>query len=809
MPARLPFECLGLVFAILLEDNDSQTLSTLLRVSKGIQAIALPLLYNDPFKFFKPPSPYQSPQEPQKARLNGANAVVLIKLLLRCVSSELTQNIRIVYGTIQPSPQSCDTDDSTETMLQLFPSEADEQGPPSIDYLDLVMRVHIGRHDYGIPSVFEKTRAYYLGLDAEAKSKLDKDPSFLYVRAFKHPDIYYIRRRHDDLAREVIWALCCDRLEQVQSITVYIEDIQCYLQVVHQFKSLNGVCLEFGSGTNIHVSEKDKVALLEKVVLFVQRHTSLFGTLQDIDFPDCPIQFQGALWRAMPMSISPKAMDITNWSRFHATSESIDWSRIKSICLPSHAQLLIGSKAFSLVSPYLKNCRSLQRYEMPFIGSELDSFQFAVIEKNIAGFSLEHPNSIFDQRCRNNTESRLMVKHIKIWSSSKSLDSWLDQVTYAFSESLQTLEVAVQSSNLGRSINYASPQLPGLIEKHWSLPCLRRLAIQKQSQGVLLDTSLLSNCPLLEELVLTDFATYPENFEFHAIPLQEPFHLPKLKKLELKGLSALGFHPDTLRRLPKLEILSLRTNFSTEPRHFSICRPPGLKPLWMANSVDSSTPQFLDRLRDTTTWSWDWHLPLLAMLELYGEFAISFPLRALQRMPLVHTLHLHTGTHFGVSCNLQKRMNLSEFTVGDAPYHSCKDTEPSISSQVFSLPMLENFYIGGPWELDCETLKGVFSQVMPNLRCISEAMYSSITITEWIQATFVLEHLLVVRSAMVHPTISKVVEEFKFQKDPTMKVPFTPLELSGWPGIKEQREMQRQKIAKYSFGGYGFVRTKE
>ncbi|KAF9158054.1 hypothetical protein BGX21_002432 [Mortierella sp. AD011] len=446
---------------------------------------------------------------------------------------------------------------------------------------------------------------------------------------------------------------------------------------------------------------------------------------------------------------------------------------------------------------------------MPYIGNELDSFQFAVIEKNNAGFSLEHPNNVFDQRPRNNTESRLMVKHIKIQSLSKDLDSWLDQVTYAFSESLQTLEATVQSLNLTRSaVGATSPRLPGLFGKHWSLPCLQRLNIQEQSQGLLIDTRLLSNCPLLEELSLIDIAPYPKNFEFHAIPLQEPFHLPKLKKLKLEGLSALGFHPNTLRWLPKLEILSLKTNFSTEPRGFSVIHIRARTPLWMTNPDDPSTPQFLERLRDTTTWSWDWHLPLLATLELYGEFAMSFPLQALQRMPLVHTLHLHTGTHFNVSYSLRRRMNLSVFTVVDPPYHVCKDIESSLSLQIFSLPRLRNFYVGGPWDLNCEALKGVFSQVMPNLRCISEATMSSITIPEWIQATFVLEHLLVAHSAMMHPVIPEVVKEFNFQREYTARSHFRPVVQLNWPGVEEQCKMQRQKTVEYSFGTDKFIRTK-
>ncbi|KAF9997538.1 hypothetical protein BGZ80_000236 [Entomortierella chlamydospora] len=811
MSARcLPIECLGLIFAILLKDSGTHTLSTLLRVSKDIQAIALPLLYNDPFKFFNPPPRYQPRRQQQQARLSSANAVALIKLLLRCVSSGLSQDIRVGYGTIQPRPQSCDTGDSTE-VLQLFPSEADEQCPPSIDYLDLVRRVHIGRRDLGIPSDFEKIRAYYLGLDGEARSKLEKEnPSFLFVQVFNHLDAYNSCRRLENLTKEVIWALFCDRLEQFQSITIFIDDIQRYLQVVHSFNSLISVHIEYGGTTRIYLSEKGKEALLEKVVLFVQQHTSLFGALQDVNFPDCPIQFQRPLWSAMPKLVRPKTIDITNWSRFLANSESVDCTHIESICMPLRTHLVLSSSVLTRSSPYLKNCRSLQRYEMPFIGSELDSFQFAVIEKNNAGFSLEHPNNVFVQNRRNNTEPRLMVKHIKIRSIIKTLDSRLDQVSYAFSESLQTLEATVQSPNLTRSIvSPTSPQLPGLIGKHWSLPCLQRLDIQEQSQGLLLDTRLLSNCPLLEELSLIDIAVYPKNFEFHAIPLQEPFYLPKLKKLKLEGLSALGFHPDTLRWLPKLEILSLKTNFTTEPRGFSIIRSPVHTPLWMTNPDDPSTPQFLERLRDTTTWSWDWHLPLLATLELYGEFAMSFPLQALQRMPLVHTLHLHTGTHFNASCSLRRQMNLSEFTVGDPPYHTCKNTEPNLPSQVFSLPRLQNFYVGGSWELDCEALKSVFSLVMPNLRCISEAMVSSITIPEWIQTTFVLEHLLVARSAMMHPTISEVVKEFNFQRDYTARSHFRPFEQPSWPGVEEQREMQRQETVKYNFGNDKFIRTKE
>ncbi|KAF9201169.1 hypothetical protein BGZ49_008617 [Haplosporangium sp. Z 27] len=814
----LPPECLELIFVILQEDNDSQTLSTLLRVSKSVQTIALPLLYNNPFRYFTSLKLYQQ----HRHKTYEANTLKLVKLLLRCVPNEptITRNIKVGYGSIQPDSQTSNTEDPTEPMLKLFPNGAEEQRPPSIDYLALVSEIHM-KENITPPELYAYIRAYYMGLDPEILPTFADDPMFHYVRAFRDADVYVISKIHDDLALDVTWALCCDRLEQIQSVTIHIKDIQRYLQVVNRFKSL--VRIGIKTGQTASETDKYKLSLLDQLFQFVQQHTAVVGTLQAIDFPSCPTQFHKPLRSALPKLISPVAIDKSNFFRFCAQSEVIDCSRIESIRMPIHySPFDYDFKVFMQSTPYLKNCRSLQKYEMPFFGTELDSFQFVVTEKNNAGFSPEHPNNAVNSRNRNNSEPRLMVKHIKTQSQFKSLESWLDEVTYAFSESLETLEVKTGTSNPRRfGLESSLFRPPVITGKNWVLPCLRRLKIQKLSEGLLLNTNILSNCPFLEVLDLIDLSDYHENFGFNEIAFQEPFHAPKLKELRLRGLLTLGFHPDTLRCLPMLEVLSLVNNTKPRDNRYRSSIPKSL-PSWMTNPGDPTMPRILARLRDTTVWSWDWHLPRLSVLKLYGEFALYFPLQKLQFMPLVHTLHLHTGIRFSIPNSLKKRMNVSEFMV-----NSVSGSQPSPSnyaesnqSSIFSLPKLKNLYLGGPWELSCETLRDVFSQVTPNLKCISESMGGSLTILEWIKATSVLEHLLVARSDMVHQNIYDIAKEVGMRDD-SFGTRISP-QLHGfddilsqtptlqWPDMRDLSEIQRQNIVKYSFGhNTQFIRFKQ
>lgn len=58
-PGSLPPECLEAIFSALLEEHDTRALARLLCVSKDIQSIALPLLYDDPFRFFRELLPHE------------------------------------------------------------------------------------------------------------------------------------------------------------------------------------------------------------------------------------------------------------------------------------------------------------------------------------------------------------------------------------------------------------------------------------------------------------------------------------------------------------------------------------------------------------------------------------------------------------------------------------------------------------------------------------------------------------------------------------------------------------------------------
>lgn len=116
----LPLECLTMVFSEIHKDRDSMSLARLLRVCKIFQDAILPVLYENPFGFFREVFEHRKTLPKVTFNKSFERERKLIALLLKCVSDKLLTN-------------------ELRTHYQL-----DAVGRSKINYLRYLRHVHLG-----------------------------------------------------------------------------------------------------------------------------------------------------------------------------------------------------------------------------------------------------------------------------------------------------------------------------------------------------------------------------------------------------------------------------------------------------------------------------------------------------------------------------------------------------------------------------------------------------------------------------------------------------------------------------------------
>ncbi|KAF8947960.1 hypothetical protein BGZ47_007098 [Haplosporangium gracile] len=906
---RLPTECFQLIFEILATDEDTRTLSILLRVSKAVQSMALPYLYHEPFWVFRGEQALERAHHDIVRRLQDYSGQLerqlqhrlprrqrrfakwdsfsLIRMLLGCVrdKSVFTDFIKIAYKldvnsqdpqvtlasapvpvpvatiaavahkpatateTVTTAAEEAEAISTTATKTKATGRRLARtmlSGPPSIDYLTFLKRLRVNYYTHGDEELQPSLRRFCRGLDPKQRANSRHAELFedMVSRGFSRISVF--RRTHDILSMDLAWALCNERLEQLQSLTIYLEEMDRYLAVVGRLPVLSQICFEQGTEAQfIARSDEEKQGMWQRMVVFVERHTELFGTLREIDYPACPQSMRWPLWRALPVVLDPRVIEATNWLRFHAQTDRTRLDHVLSIQIPTGCFSFLQSylKTMEQSEPYLHRCRGLQRYEMPFLGVAVDSFEWAVKEKQDAGYTRQDPNtptptipsisslSISDLNTSNH-RSRVMVKHIKVQANVRVLDSWLEDVVFAFSESLETLFARDDVSN---------PQLCGTLVTRWNLPRLRQLEIQRRRRSLRFDTGMLVHSPLLEELVLRDHIIHLDDFAWDITVLQEPLRLPRLRILRLKGIPAITFHPRSFLSsygtdgqkdnnddgedypgMPNLHTLSLNVNGSMDslPTH-ALSQSAFLASSWMtvgreSGDEDWTIPTVWSLLRDRSFWSWTWHLPQLTALELRGEFGLYFNLAMLKGMPALEVLCLDIWSRFLPLSAQTRTLKLSELTVAREQKEGEVVTGNEKQQELLVLPRLAYLHLQGPWVIKGPTLKTLFTRVMPNLVCISECGCQGFDLREWMEATVELEQLI--SSSMYTMTSQdvplKVIEDYELKAaersswenlmNVFLKINETMASSildSWWPGTRRQRELKESGVVEYVFAG--------
>ncbi|KAG0372492.1 hypothetical protein BGX24_000185 [Mortierella sp. AD032] len=190
----LPTECLYLVIRHLAvaDEPDSNTLATLLRVSKYVHSVTLPILYEDPFRFVQ--DQFGRPSQ---------NLEILPRLLklIRLLLFSLPEG-QVIADILRAAYLQAPTDQDNT-----FAPE-----PPFFPYYKLVTNINFRR---------------YL-LEEISVNIQDQDLQVVMVKAAAR-----------ELCSELIWSLCEANAGRIKNLTIPIMDISRYVSMIPRLKVLS------------------------------------------------------------------------------------------------------------------------------------------------------------------------------------------------------------------------------------------------------------------------------------------------------------------------------------------------------------------------------------------------------------------------------------------------------------------------------------------------------------------------------------------------------------------------------------------
>ncbi|KAF9924972.1 hypothetical protein FBU30_005166 [Linnemannia zychae] len=855
---RMPVECLQLILDQLAEDNDIFSLNALLRVNKQLRDITLPYLYEDPFGLVAAKIGDDT---------DGISSIIkkIIHPLIRTLLSSanplhLTLLLQNAYW------ENCADKDAS------FKNKS------GINYLRYL------RHFYPTSvndSLFLNWKAFEentLLFDYAEKNKLpahyrDQD-LLLEFNPYEDWRCWITRHLSVPMRVQLTWALCFPILEQIESLTIPLSDVDRYRDEMDRLKSLRRIIfkqdqkIDF-SGFITGQLRREDPALLEKLRLkkahvmeemceFVRDHTQYFPhVLLEADCPQdttwvgavqiAPQKYIDQLNTYTPSLVSPTILDATNWSQFIAKADITDLSLVHTVVPPrgEPTQTLEGLRRQCQRDngiSFLQRCRKLKKVDMVSLGP--NTFSWAPQEKQQRQHYYTQHQPVPEDSLPDLTISSMSITSISPLSRSSLLQSevtsiaslppllqpveevilrcyWdglgteLDDLAVSFPETLTKL--VIQGPRIQSAIfDNVNLSIPRALGETWHEPLLRlkKLAIFKLEETFRLSPLLLSRCPELQELRIEDkVATYNcDQILAYRVSQQYPTSLfpsepgtSRLKSINLKGWSALCFHPETLRHTPLLESLCLMIESDRFMRNVipdpgtlmsydysslqeeadAIQKAKASISLSQLNHMDDSEQG--SQIRPTNLrrpfWAWDWDLPYLTKLRLSGEFAYRFQFRMLTGCPLLEYLDLsiavqgdHTPDiteeqltgHRDYYYYTHKRVIAKSDFQKRASTHNeeNKGKERDTRDAYLTSPCLKSLHLSGRWSMTDEFLMFLCTIVMPNLTDITESQCLTFTFAGWVRATSRLAHLKCAISGRKLPENElKAIGLVKFNQD--------------------------------------------
>ncbi|KAF9366797.1 hypothetical protein BGX34_007571 [Mortierella sp. NVP85] len=715
-----PLECLLEILRILSQEYDTDTMARLLCVNKTFCVATIPFLYQDCFNTTMHRRSNKSPEH---------TVLQLIRTLLRQIHPQDR-----IPGLLRAAYLSQDQEDVQPAVESpVFQYGHFIRSFMLCDEVVNSMFAIVGKSVMEYAAIHQLYEKYVV--EGHLSVFLHNKPRD--GKAFGH--VLKI-----DFHQQLMWTLSQDHLEATEKLIIPLLDIERYIDHVHQFTSLSRVnftvpqVLHFAWLEPVEEHEEWQNGCIKAMTRFVQQHTAIYkNILKSAEVPSLPdtglysvVDAQFEILSLLPPLHNPRFIDSRNWCELVARLADTNVSYVESLDLRGSIRPEYEERAYDLLRgqpPFLPRCRALRNLAMDTLGP--DMFQWAVLEKKQrdAGHQQDSIQSrrLCSQEHEYYNESVPLRSIILHNSGSLALAQELNDIAFAFGNSLEELVLSDPGSN-------ERPRLTDLATTHlvihghgWNLPCLRALSLAVNYFQLHVVPDALQRSSALERLSLRDTTT---TYNHHDIWSWSSVHLPHLKKLELTGSPALRFNLESLHHSPCLEELALTLastlSYNTLSRRDSSCYYiPSPEDLEREDSDDhelSGTPGIVSQgypsIGKRPRWTWDWCLPMLYRLSLDAVFAYKFDFQWLQQLPNLQYLQLNTSSMAG---QLHER-HITLKDLSRRGQHQKDDGEEHIlSDRYVSLPKLESIHLHGHWVVGERVVEVLCLVVCPNLRSVS------------------------------------------------------------------------------------------
>ncbi|KAF9546242.1 hypothetical protein EC957_009981 [Mortierella hygrophila] len=727
----LPPEIFRLILNCLEHNQDTASLATLLRVSKSICRVTLPVLYADPYhlKNFKTSSYSSSADNDTK------DLLALTRLLLRqSPYGQLTELLKAAFfpaSTVEVSLPDPRVDHKVKDQLidYRFHLRKLNLQPESNPFADIFMKDRIN----GNKSLME-----FL----EQPTYRDKPRDFLKNQIWK----------------ELTWALCVP--DNLQELYLPLTELNRYQGLIDQLSRLSSVVFVNDLQlTRTSKNDAKRSRLFKGMVKFVERHATLFPnklrqarcTHIPYDGNDCPRSIHLKLATILPLLSAPTFLDYTNWTQFVMRSKEVNLEYVKDIRgvgYPEYKDVYFSDRLFTNDGSFLQRCRSLETVDLDITDLEAqDMFRWAVKEKQ------ESELDIANGRTPNPLPP---LQEVSLRISSGTQSQILNDIAPVFGGTLSNLYISGGCS----PSDYLGSHALAIDGLGWKWERLDYLALESVTGPLLLHPDLLLTCPSVKTLFLDDMGAEECLRGQPTFRYFKPAVLEHVKQIKLGGTPAAAFHPDTLHTTKNLEQLQLlpwdtgtvglRGNFeSDDDEEEEEIDNEQLE--WVRHQAEDENRMALWPRIAEPVWTWDWDLPKLTRLSLSYQYAHMFQFKMFQGTPNLTHLRL-TGASSLLGPLMQRqdymspsnfafgptRMIYDQFTFAKDDYNNNeheddhendhkKDDEggglenapATFPTQHIHLPKLVDLSISGNWEINTAMLHFMCSQLALNLESLA------------------------------------------------------------------------------------------
>ncbi|KAF9348324.1 hypothetical protein BGX34_002549 [Mortierella sp. NVP85] len=558
-----------------------------------------------------------------------------------------------------------------------------------------------------------------------------------------------------------------EKYKDVGYIGNYVNNIQRYIDHVHQFASLSSVKFSIEGLAHVRqygydsytsdptrgIEETERDGFFRDMVEFVRQHIFIHkNVLRNVEVPRST-EIYGTDQHSIPdvyyaiQSLLPSFQNsrTIHTGRIELLARPTDTcpSLLESITVLPRSGNLQDKEISELLSrhpPFLPRYRSLKHLTSESLGP--DMFQWAVLEKKQK--EAEHQQeSIVGRHLSSwqhghHTSDLVRLQSISISKSKQPpIDQELNDIAFAFSDSLEEWNVED-----GIEGGYKVQEDDTVIThgQGWDLPRLRRLSLKMSGVRLLFDMDGLERCRALESLAMHDDMITYRNQDIRSWSI---VCLPHLKKLDLEGSPASHFNTDSLHQSPCLEELTLKmAPMPIEDDDYCQYLMLSLDELEDEDSDtegvndDSSgmpgSSQEYQSIGKRPLYTWDWHHSNLRKLNLAAMFALMFDFRWLQHLPNLQSLRLDISSPVDVPC--RRHITLKDLLRRELQQASDESGSGEILSDRFiSLLTMESIALYGDWIFEEKVMETLCLTVAPNLTSFGyEGRYADLSLRECI-----------------------------------------------------------------------------